>query len=131
MDSLHSLLLVFSYECDTFVSRNHRSLTANVHLTGNSHSRRHHSEHFPPAVLMHFSPLQDASAAGSERSVLCKETSFCHKIWHKAFSCRNSVFDFTWNLRPQFSTRAEFIIYPERTYCDRVFLAVVRRMLDK
>jgi hypothetical protein len=131
VNSPHSLPLVFYEECDTFVSRNHRSLTATLSLAGNTLSRRHLSEHFLPAVVKQFTQVQDASAAGSERSVLCSETSFCHMIWHKPFSCRNDASYFTWNFQSQLSTRTKVITDPERTYFDRVFLAITRHMLDK
>lgn len=132
MDSIiHSLLLVFSYECDTFVSRNHRSLTATLSPAGNSLSRRHLSEHFFPVVLKQLAQVQDASAAGSERSDHCRETCFCHKIWHMPFSCRNCASGFTWNFRSQLNSWNEFITLPEWKYCDSVFLTLIRHMSHK
>ena len=82
-------------------------------------------------MLKQFTQVQDASAAGSERSDHCRETSFCHKIWHKPFSCRNGAFDFTWNSRSQFYSQVEFIALPEWTYCDDVILTVIGHMRYK
>jgi hypothetical protein len=131
MCNLHSTLLALNPECDTFVSRNHRSLTATLSLAGNSLSRRHHSEHVIPAVLERSMPVKNRSTAGSERSVLCSETSFCHKIWHKPFSYRNCASDFTWNFRSQFSEWVEFITFPDRTNCRQGFMTVIRCMANK